>query len=125
MQPKIIVIDWLSFFHEVVQQVLRYKKFPDNLCAEEYLRPPFIFDDCKTIKLLEDYGYEVSLYPVDMDIRFGYEDFNKMSEDSFEVFMLLMNRINCDSNDNYLYDAHNTYLLNATEHGCYVLRRRI
>ena len=125
MRPKIIVIDWLSFFHEVVQQVLRYKKFPDTLCTGGYLRPPFVFDNYKTVKLLENYGYEVSLYPVDMDIRFGYEDFNKMSEDSFEVFMSLMNSFNCDGNGNYLYDAHNAYLMNATEHGCYILRRRI
>lgn len=114
----IVVIDWLSAWHDATQRLLQDKKMPNNWKCP---RPaePFVFETESSLnKLLDVFQppkYKVQLFPVDLDTRFGYKDLNEVDEEQFIKFI---DRMNWNIG---LYDANQSFILNATEHGCYVI----
>ena len=119
LTPNVIVIDWLSAWHDTTQRVLQNKKMPDNITNP---RPdePFVFDTEADLEMLqhdwEPLGYSMLLFPVDMDLRFGYKDFNAVNSEEFKKFI-------CTMNENIqIYGPEQTFIMNATEHGCYILK---
>lgn len=113
IDPKIIIIDWLSAWHDTTQRLLQDKKSPLN-----YRNPrpnePFRFDTADDLYALKRY-FNVQLFPVDLDLRFGYKDLNQVSEEEFNKYMSLMNE------HFKIYDSNQTFIMDATEHGCYIL----
>ena len=114
MCPKIAIIDWLSAWHDTTQRLLQDKNMP-----QDYKNPRsnnlFVFDTEDDLKFLTELYFNVKLFPVDMDLRFGYIDFNQVSDDIFNKYIEVMN------NTIQLYDSNNIFIMNATEHGCYII----
>ena len=115
INPNIVIIDWLSAWHDTTQRLLQDKTVP-----EDYKNPrpnePFVFDteaDLKYLYITKDYS--VQIFPVDMDLRFGYKDLNDVSNEEFVKYIDLMNKVIGT------YDARQSYIMNTTEHGCYII----
>ena len=49
--------------------------------------------------------------------RIGYKDFNEVSAEEFHNYIAQLNMTN------QLYGKEQTFIMNATEHGCYVLTK--
>lgn len=114
INSKCIVIDWLSAWHDTTQRLLQDKHVP-----EDFSRPrpnePFVFDTEWDLDFLSNIYKRVDLFPVDMDLRFGYVDLNYVDEETFHKYINLMNLTI------QMYTSANTYLMNTTEHGCYII----
>lgn len=115
---SVIIIDWLSAWHDTTQQLLKNKKMP-----ADYRNPrpdePFVFDTEDDIDTLDELKeYLVRLFPVDMNTRFGYKDFNEVSAEEFYKYIAQLNMTI------QLYGKEQTFIMNATEHGCYVLTKK-
>ena len=114
MNPKIAIIDWLSAWHDTTQRILQ-----DKITPKDYKNPRdnnlFVFDTEDDLKLLLDIYHKIELFPVDMDLRFGFIDFNQVSETIFNKYIDKMN------DTIQIYDSNNTFIMNATEHGCYII----
>lgn len=119
LNAKVVVIDWLSKFHEYIQRTLQ-----DQTTANFYnprSGSPFVFDTEEDIKYFtkKDFrNYKLRLYPVDLNIRFGFRDFNTLDAKTVRNFILDLN------NHILLYSKQQTFILNSTEHGCYVLTHK-
>ena len=115
INPNIITIDWLSAWHDTTQRLLQNKRVPMN-----YRNPrpaeSFVFDTADDLTALSTI-YSVELFPVDMDLRFGYTDLNQVNNEEFMRYISLMNELIT------FYPATETFIMNATEHGCYILTR--
>lgn len=118
IMPNIITIDWLSAWHDTTQRILQNKKVPMN-----YRNPrpnePFVFDTVDDLTgICTTQFYDIQLFPVDMDIRFGYTDLNQVNDEEFIKYIDLMNE--------YIgfYPSTETFIMNTTEHGCYILNRK-
>lgn len=114
LNPQVIVIDWLSAWHDYSQRLLQDKKLPLDY-ANPRPNEPFVFDTEHSISLLSDLDYNIKLYPVDTDLRFGYVDLNNVADNIFNQYIEEMNK------NIGFYDVNQTFIMNATEHGCYVM----
>ena len=117
LNPSCIIIDWLSAWHDTTQRLLQ-----DEIVPKDFTNPrpdePFVFDTEDDLYNLTKYFNDIRLFPVDMDLRFGYTDLNSVDDNTFNNYIQLMN-------DNIkFYSAENLYLMNTTEHGCYIIYRR-
>lgn len=117
IQPIVVTIDWLSAWHDTTQRMLQNKKCPAN-----YRNPrpnePFVFDTVDDLNgLVHNNFYAVKLFPVDLDLRFGFNDFNQVNDEEFEKYIELMNE------QIQFYPPIESFIMNATEHGCYILWR--
>ena len=114
INPKCVIIDWLSAWHDTMQRLLQDKALP-----EDYAKPrpesPFVFETEWDLEFMINVFNTVYLYPVDMDLRFGFRDLNEVDDETFQKFINMMNLTV------QVYDSDNTYLMNATEHGCYIV----
>jgi hypothetical protein len=113
---NVMVMDYLSAFHEVTQHLLRYKQF--NASAfDKGVRPDscFTFDTAADIELLKDFYLPEDIYDylVDFDLRFGYEDLNKVPKEEFFKYIKFLN-------EHYQLLPWTATGLGMTEHGCYV-----
>lgn len=118
IMPKVITIDWLSAWHDTTQRMLQDKRVPAN-----YRNPrptePFVFDTTDDLNgLVHSNFYSVKLFPVDLDLRFGFNDFNTVSDEEFMKYIELMNE------QITFYPPIESFIMNATEHGCYILYRK-
>lgn len=117
IHPTVVTIDWLSAWHDTTQRMLQNKKCPVN-----YRNPrpnePFVFDTVDDLNgLVRNNFYAVKLFPVDLDLRFGFNDFNQVNDEEFEKYIELMNE------QIQFYPPTESFIMNATEHGCYILWR--
>ena len=119
LTPNVIVIDWLSAWHDTTQRILQDKEMPNNITNP---RPnePFVFDTEIDLEVIKYYwravDYSIELFPVDMDLRFGYKDFNEVNYEEFKKFIYAMNE------NIHVYGPEQTFIMNATEHGCYIIK---
>ena len=115
LNPSLIVIDFLSELHEVQQRLLQDKKF---INPENGIREPFFFDnrdDAENLAFrIYANNYNVSICPIDLDLRFGYTDLNNVPEEEFLKFVEYLN--------NTIRVSKDFETVNYTEHGCYIIR---
>lgn len=116
INPKVVVIDWLSAWHDTTQRLMQDKIMPANY-RDPRPDEPFVFDTVDDLQKLKAFG-TVELFPVDMDLRFGYTYLNQVSKDEFLKYIEEMNKVIT------FYDSNQTFIMNATEHGCYILTVR-
>lgn len=115
---KLSVIDWLSAWHDYTQQLLQHKKCPKSFRIPRTSDSPFVFDSEQTLASLATEFEHIDLFPVDMDLRFGYIDFNNVDPAEFAKYIQCMNHyIN-------IYPSSQSFIMNATEHGSYIIHGR-
>ena len=59
-------------------------------------------------------NYNVSICPIDLDLRFGYTDLNNVPEEEFLKFVDYLN--------NTIRVSKDFETVNYTEHGCYLIK---
>ena len=115
LAPDCIIMDFLSEFHEVQQQLLQHKTFVDPRNARE----PFHFDSLDTALWLRNkmrkFGYKTQAFPVDFDMRFGFRDLNEVPNREFEIFVDFLNKKFQPQDDLSIVDF--------TEHGSYIFKK--
>lgn len=116
-QPDVVVIDYLSALHEVTQHLLRFKKFNDS-AVTKHTRPDscFTFDTKEDLTLLNKFYPldKISIFPVDLSLRFGYKDFNEVPDTEFFKYLEFLNT------HVLLLSVEVLGCTEMTEHGCYV-----
>ena len=120
LNGKVVVIDWLSAWHDTTQRILQNKEMPADW---KNPRPsePFVFDtesDLDYIKNSFNYiEYNVKLFPVDLDTRFGYRDLNNVDNEQFIKYIDALNK------NIGIYNSNQSFIMNVSEHGCYIIER--